>query len=399
MGTKYTSQSATGYNASPPPDDGTTVAANKATWAMILTKLTDVLKNYVDSINSALVTAFDVGGASVAGTYATVAGDNGRILECSGTFTVSLMDGSTAGAGYAVTLKNIGTGVVTIALVTNTNKLDLVTNGTVTLTAQQSRTYKLGADGITYELVADANIGTLIGGIVDYAGAISTVPGGFLAVDGSSLDRTAYAALFAVLGTSWGNVDGTHFNLPPPARFALAAGTATAVETQTNVAASSNQLPVASNNTKWITGMTVVSTSVSGFTGFTNSTYYIVRVDSTHIKLASSLANAQNGTTITITGTGTFTITWTGTARSLGEYGGEQSHAMNSAELLAHNHAGSFTDHTNIGAAVGTAATLARGDSSTTLNDIPVTVNSDGGNAAMNIMPPYAVYNKIIRAL
>ena len=43
----------------------------------------------------------------------------------------------------------------------------------------------------------------------------STVPSGFLECDGSAVSRTTYAALFAVIGTSYGVGDGsTTFNLP-----------------------------------------------------------------------------------------------------------------------------------------------------------------------------------------
>lgn len=42
----------------------------------------------------------------------------------------------------------------------------------------------------------------------------STAPANWLYCDGSSLLRTDYPALFTVLGTSFGAVDGTHFSLP-----------------------------------------------------------------------------------------------------------------------------------------------------------------------------------------
>lgn len=52
-----------------------------------------------------------------------------------------------------------------------------------------------------------------IGVIFPYAG--STAPTGFLLCDGSSLLRAGtYAALFAIIGTDYGSVDGTHFNIP-----------------------------------------------------------------------------------------------------------------------------------------------------------------------------------------
>jgi microcystin-dependent protein len=44
--------------------------------------------------------------------------------------------------------------------------------------------------------------------------AASTAPTGYLTCDGSSISRTTYADLFAVVGTTFGSVDGNTFNLP-----------------------------------------------------------------------------------------------------------------------------------------------------------------------------------------
>lgn len=55
--------------------------------------------------------------------------------------------------------------------------------------------------------------GTPVGTIQAYAG--STAPTGYLVADGSAVSRTTYAALFAVIGTTYGAGDGsTTFNLP-----------------------------------------------------------------------------------------------------------------------------------------------------------------------------------------
>jgi microcystin-dependent protein len=48
--------------------------------------------------------------------------------------------------------------------------------------------------------------------IVAYGGAAAPV--GWLLCDGSSVLRATYAALFAVVGTAYGSVDGTHFTVP-----------------------------------------------------------------------------------------------------------------------------------------------------------------------------------------
>jgi microcystin-dependent protein len=58
-------------------------------------------------------------------------------------------------------------------------------------------------------------IGTcrVIGEIVCFAGSASP-DSGWLPCDGSSLLRADYPTLFAVIGTTYGSVDSTHFNLP-----------------------------------------------------------------------------------------------------------------------------------------------------------------------------------------
>lgn len=69
-----------------------------------------------------------------------------------------------------------------------------------------------------------------IGTILDFAGA--TAPTGYLVCDGSAVSRTDYAALFEVIGTTWGGGDGsTTFNVPDlRGRAAIGAGTGTATD-------------------------------------------------------------------------------------------------------------------------------------------------------------------------
>jgi len=60
------------------------------------------------------------------------------------------------------------------------------------------------------------NIGVcrVIGEIVVTAGTANPNPGNWIVCDGSSLLRSDYPDLFAALGTTYGAVDGTHFNIP-----------------------------------------------------------------------------------------------------------------------------------------------------------------------------------------
>ena len=53
----YPSVAISGYNASPPPDDGSQTSANEITWAKHKTKLVDPVKTLAEAINTNMVTA------------------------------------------------------------------------------------------------------------------------------------------------------------------------------------------------------------------------------------------------------------------------------------------------------------------------------------------------------
>lgn len=238
----------------------------------------------------------------------------------------------------------------------------------------------------------DATAGTTYlvptGSILPYAG--SSAPTNWLLCDGSAVSRVTYATLFALVSTTYGSGDGsTTFNLPNlKNRIPIGAGAATVVATFSSRA--SNVITVtgltnASNN-EFQTGQAVTYHTTSGvMTGLTNDTvYYIIRVTNTSFSLASSLANAQNGTVISLSsdGTGTQTFTLTFTTRTRGDYGGEENHAMSSTELLAHTHTGGVVNGGS--GAAGSANTISN-------------TGSVGGNVAMNNMQPYVVVNYIIK--
>jgi len=168
-------------------------------------------------------------------------------------------------------------------------------------------------------------------------------------------------------------------------RVLIGAGTGTV--TATFASRASNVITVtgltnAANN-EFQTGQAVLYSAPSGaMTGLThNTTYYIVRTGNLTFSLATTLANAQNGTVITLSsdGTGTQTFTKTLTARTGGDTGGEENHAMSSTELLAHTH---NTADNNAGAVQGNA--YINGNTNLTR-----ATSSTGGNSAMNIMQPF----------
>lgn len=55
-------------------------------------------------------------------------------------------------------------------------------------------------------------LATPAGALLDFAGTVA--PTGWVACDGASLLRASFPALFTAIGTTWGSVDGTHFNVP-----------------------------------------------------------------------------------------------------------------------------------------------------------------------------------------
>jgi microcystin-dependent protein len=174
-------------------------------------------------------------------------------------------------------------------------------------------------------------------------------------------------------------------------RSIIGVGTGLAVETVTSQTAASNAIPVASNIAKWNTGMQVTVSGASGFSGLTNGTWFIFRQDATSVKFASTLANAQNAAVATITGTGSCVITHTLAARKLGEFGGEENHAMSASEMLAHNHgilsAGSDT-------VTDTHYVTGNGGTTNTRTDLNT---ATGGNVPMNNMQPFLALNYVIK--
>lgn len=135
MGSKYSNVSISGYNASPPADDGSQVASNQVTWAKHKTKIGDPLKTAIESINSALVTALDTSVRTVTSNDTTTAADHLKTIQCTASsagFTVSLGDAATMAAGYIVTIHNraSSTGDVTVNLASASDSINNVTNGT-----------------------------------------------------------------------------------------------------------------------------------------------------------------------------------------------------------------------------------------------------------------------------
>lgn len=148
MGTKYSSVSVSGYNSSPPADDGSTAASNQVTWAKIKTKLSDALNTAIAAINSGLTTAFDYSARSVSTSDTALAGDHMKTIEIASTVssvvTITLSDAATMAAGYCVGICNRSNYT---AIVTRATASDVIDNtaGAVNLLPLYSVGYKVNA--------------------------------------------------------------------------------------------------------------------------------------------------------------------------------------------------------------------------------------------------------------
>lgn len=252
-----------------------------------------------------------------------------------------------------------------------------------------------------------------IGVIFPYGG--SSAPTGFFLCDGSLKNRTTYAALFAIIGTTFGAGDGsTTFGLPDTrSRMMIGAGTGVLPLSFASgaVDASTNEITVAANDS-FITGAAVVLTTTGTLPAGLSlaTTYYVIRVSSTVFKLATNLANAVAGTAIDITdqGSGTHTATITYSTRTAGAVGGEERHAVTVAETPSHTHIQDSHLHT-IFAQLGTSPGQNRrsetgsgnysGTGAETGNTSSTTATNQntGGSENHNIMNPYLVVNHIIK--
>ncbi len=214
------------------------------------------------------------------------------------------------------------------------------------------------------------------GMIAPFAGA--TVPDGWLLCDGAAVSRTTYAALFAVISTTYGAGDGTSsFNLPDlRGRVALGrddmggmAVNRAQLTTTLSTTNGSNAAEVASSSNLSI-GMVVISASVP----------------------AGTTVTAISGTTVTMSANATATaagavarFSLLSDAQSLGGTGGAQTHALVTAQMPAHTH--TYTDVQSAG-----SNTLPAGGNVGISN-----TSATGGNQPHPNVQPSIVLNYLIR--
>ena len=115
MGTKWSTVSVSGYNSSPPSDDGSTTTANEVKWATIKTKLPDPLKTALESVISKLDTALNFATAAKTGDYTIATTDNGKVIDFTASATATLPAASSAGDSFMVGIMNSHSASITIS--------------------------------------------------------------------------------------------------------------------------------------------------------------------------------------------------------------------------------------------------------------------------------------------
>ena len=148
MGTKYSSNSISGYNSSPPADDGTVSEANRVKYSTIKTKITDPIKTLVETVDSELATHFDNGPTAISTATTLGASHYNQVIEASGTSEITLTDAATLGAGWFCDIINKGAGTIPILRATASDTIDGTSADTSIISGESIRyIVNAGADG------------------------------------------------------------------------------------------------------------------------------------------------------------------------------------------------------------------------------------------------------------
>ena len=167
--TIYSAPTISGYNDTPPSDDGAKTVSNQIKWATHKNKLADPIKTYADAISSATDTAFGKipfnSTETKSADYTITASDLGYLIACSNTITITLLAAATAGNGFNLAIRNDGSGVITV----DGNASETI-NGNTTVTLNPGDFLLLVSDGSNwYGLLSPSLDGSII-----FQGAVSS---------------------------------------------------------------------------------------------------------------------------------------------------------------------------------------------------------------------------------
>lgn len=198
--------------ALPAATDFTGASITEAQFKTAITELRAYLSGLLGD-DGEVITALQALGAvgsnivSKSANYTVAATDRGKLIDGTGTFTLSLTAAATLANGFSFAVRNSGTGVITI----DPNLSELI-DGVSTLAYYPGESFVVVCSGSAFKTIG--RTGGVQAGTVAYHAA-STAPSGWLKCDGSAVSRTTYAALYNAIGVTFGLGDGsTTFNLP-----------------------------------------------------------------------------------------------------------------------------------------------------------------------------------------
>ena len=184
MANPYTNQSPANFNSNPPPNNNTQTADNQVDWQKHIDKIGTPLLNFCEGVNNATRSAFDRlmlnGIIARTSAYTIQTTDQGKLITGSGTFTISLPAPS-VGPNFAIAVKNIGTGGITISAPGST----IDGSSSIPLSAQESAIVLSNGTSWTSigRNVPVSNAGRLLGVSVFTASGTWTRPTGTVAVE------------------------------------------------------------------------------------------------------------------------------------------------------------------------------------------------------------------------
>ncbi len=159
MGEKYSSILVGGdvpnYADGTIADDGSQVEANRVKYSTITTDLSNPLHVGIQSMDAKLVAHVNEGPDTETGAVTLTTADHNKVLECSGTFILKVPNPS-GNAGFQCTVKNAGSGVVTVEVDGGAN---IDGGSSITLAAGQANKVYVNNGGTAYYSVTGTGVG------------------------------------------------------------------------------------------------------------------------------------------------------------------------------------------------------------------------------------------------
>jgi len=222
------------------------------------------------------------------------------------------------------------------------------------------------------------------GAVLSHAG--SSAPTGWLLCYGQAVSRTTYAALFAVIGTTYGVGDGsTTFNVPDLRGRAVAgkddmggsaAGRLNVTLTGTKASTSSGVITGLSSTAGLVVGMQAFGTGIgtsAQVISIDSSTQVTLSVNSTSTGSTSIRFGVVDGATV-------------------GAVGGSHTHLLGLSQIPGHTHTSNYDGSSGVNTASNRVLTTSGGNGVGTYT----TGSAGGGDAHPNVQPTI-VLNKIIK--